>query len=359
MIKLSLCMIVKNEEDTLARCLDSVKDIVDEIIIVDTGSTDKTKEVAAKYTEKIYDFKWVYDFSKARNYSFSKATKDYIMWLDADDVVLDQDRKKMKVLKKILTPDIDMVTFKYNLDVDENGVPVLSFRRERIFKRSKNYKWISPIHEVIPKSGKILDEDIAITHKKIHSSDPNRNLQIFEKMKEKNILLDTRQTFYYARELMFAKRYDESIKEYMNFLSKTDAWVENLISAYIDLYEIYMNKEDDKKAIEYLLKTFLLDTPRAEVCSKLGIYFVTKGKYTIAIYWFNEAISKEYDISSGGFYIKDYYDFIPYLYLGICYYYLSDINKAIYYNEIAGNIKPTHPSYLNNKEIYIKFKEHI
>ena len=82
---ISLCMIVKDEEAVLDKCLKSVHDLVDEIIIVDTGSTDKTKEIAKKYTDKIYDFKWVDDFAKARNYSFSKATKDYIFWLDADD----------------------------------------------------------------------------------------------------------------------------------------------------------------------------------------------------------------------------------------------------------------------------------
>ena len=94
MISLSLCMIVKNEEMVLKRCLDSVKNIVDEIIIVDTGSTDKTKDIAKKFTKNIYDFKWIDDFAAARNYSFSKATKEYIMWLDADDVILKKDREK-------------------------------------------------------------------------------------------------------------------------------------------------------------------------------------------------------------------------------------------------------------------------
>ena len=88
MITISLCMIVKNEEDVLGRCLEGVKDIVDEIIIVDTGSCDTTKEIASKYTEKLYEFPWIGDFSAARNYSFSKATMEYIMWLDADDELL-------------------------------------------------------------------------------------------------------------------------------------------------------------------------------------------------------------------------------------------------------------------------------
>ena len=68
-------MIVKNEEKLLARCLDSVAGLMDEIIIVDTGSSDKTKEIAARYTDKIYDFEWIDDFSAARNFAFSKAKK--------------------------------------------------------------------------------------------------------------------------------------------------------------------------------------------------------------------------------------------------------------------------------------------
>ena len=100
MKEISLCMIVKDEEKVIGRCLESVKDLVDEIIIVDTGSKDKTKEIVSKFTDKIYDFEWVNDFAKARNFSFSKATKDYILWLDADDVIFEADRKKFKELKE-------------------------------------------------------------------------------------------------------------------------------------------------------------------------------------------------------------------------------------------------------------------
>ena len=80
-------MIVKNEQDVIGRCLESAKEIADEIIIVDTGSCDKTVEIASHYTQNIYYFKWIDDFAAARNFSFSKATKEYILWLDADDVI--------------------------------------------------------------------------------------------------------------------------------------------------------------------------------------------------------------------------------------------------------------------------------
>ena len=354
MITLSLCMIVKNEHDTLGRCLNSAKDIADEIIIVDTGSTDDTKEIALKYTDKVYNFKWVYDFAKARNFSFSKATKDYIIWLDADDIILDEDIEKLKILKKILTYDIDMVFLKYNLNLDENGIPGLSYYRERIVKRSKGYKWISPIHEVIPASGKILREDIAITHSKLHPSDPKRNITIFEKMIKDGNTLDARQTFYYARELMYAKRYEESITEYEKLLTNHTAWVENKISACIDLYGIYTELKDETMALMSLFKSFEYDTPRAEVCCNLGQYFISKKNYTLAIYWLNVALNCKYDISSGGFFSKDFYDFIPYIELCVCYYYLGNTTLAIEYNEKAGSIKPNNESYLNNKAFFEK-----
>ena len=110
MITISLCMIVKNEEDTLGRCLDSIKGLIDEVVIVDTGSTDRTKDIAKEYTDKIFDFEWIDDFSAARNYSFSKATMDYILWLDADDIFMEIDLEKLKELKETLDSDTDAVT---------------------------------------------------------------------------------------------------------------------------------------------------------------------------------------------------------------------------------------------------------
>lgn len=93
--KLSVCMIIKNEEKYLAKCLDAIKDHVDEIIIVDTGSTDKSKEIAKNYTGKIYDFIWSNDFSKARNFSISKCENNWVLVLDADEIVTGFDKKEI------------------------------------------------------------------------------------------------------------------------------------------------------------------------------------------------------------------------------------------------------------------------
>jgi len=98
-------MITKNEEKFLESCLSSVKSIVDEIIIVDSGSIDKTKEIAANFNAKIIDFKWDNDFSAARNESLKYATKDWIIVLDADEVVSGNDLEKIKRLTE--NKDVD------------------------------------------------------------------------------------------------------------------------------------------------------------------------------------------------------------------------------------------------------------
>ena len=113
MITVSLCMIVKNEEKILDRCLSTVADLVDEIVIVDTGSTDATKEIARRYTEKIYDFQWIDDFSAARNFAFSRAQMDYIYSADADEVLSEENRERFRQLKETLLPEIEVVQMKY------------------------------------------------------------------------------------------------------------------------------------------------------------------------------------------------------------------------------------------------------
>ena len=179
---ISLCMIVKNEEKVLARCLDSIKDMVDEIIIVDTGSSDRTKEIAALYTDHIFDFTWNDDFSAARNFSFSKASCDFIMWLDADDIFTETDREAFLRFKKELPADADVIMMRYNTAFDEEGKPVFSYYRERIIRRTIQHKWKGRVHEVVVCSGKTYYTDCpAVTHKSVKTSYNDRNLRIYEK----------------------------------------------------------------------------------------------------------------------------------------------------------------------------------
>ena len=164
-ITISLCMIVKNEEQVLARCLDSVADLMDEIIIVDTGSTDRTKEIAARYTDKIYDFEWIEDFSAARNYAFSKATCEYIYTADADEVISTENREKFRHLKRALLPEIEIVQMKYGNQLQFGTVYNYDEEyRPKLFKRLREFVWQEPIHEMVRLEPVIYDSDIVITH---------------------------------------------------------------------------------------------------------------------------------------------------------------------------------------------------
>ena len=156
MISVSLCMIVKNEEDVLERCLKSVAGLVDEIIIVDTGSTDRTREIATHFTNQIFDFPWQDDFSAARNEAFSHASMDYCMWLDADDVFLEEDQKAFLNLKETLDPTVSVVMAPYHTGFDERGRVTFSYYRERLIKNRAGMCWVGAVHEVVAPVGNVL-----------------------------------------------------------------------------------------------------------------------------------------------------------------------------------------------------------
>ena len=349
MISISLCMIVKNEEQTIGRCLTCAKKFADEIIIVDTGSTDATKEIAMNFNVKIYDFEWVDDFSKARNYSFSKATKDYIMWLDADDVILEEDIKKIVYLKKAMDPNVDVAMMRYNLGTNTAENINCSFFRERLLKRTKKFTWHDPVHEYLILSGKIINTDICITHKKIHPRS-DRNLKIFEKMLSQGKELSSRNYFYYGRELFANQRYDEAIENYQKFLDTEGGLASNYMDACIDLARIFAMKNDKKAEKSALLRSFEHDTPHAEICCQLGYYYKNAKAYDAAISWFDLATRLQKPEYSWGSVIPECWDYIPFMELCSCYFKLNNLDEAIRNNKKALERRPTAPTALHNME---------
>lgn len=352
MISISVCMIVKNEEDVLERCLNCIADIADEIVIVDTGSIDKTKEIAKKFTDNIYDFKWINDFSKARNFSFSKASKDYVMWLDADDVIYEEDREKLKSLKENLSNNVDMVIMKYNVAFDENNNPTFSYNRERIMKRAMDYKWVGAIHEVIAQCGNIEYSDISISHRKLHSKDSKRNIKIFEQMISEGKALDPREQYYYGRELYFNERYDEAIDVLSKFINSGLGWIENNINACQDLANCYFALKNTNLGLQSLFRSFEFDAPRAEICCDIGSYFISREEYNKAVFWYDLASTRVFETDSGGFQLVDCYGYIPYIQLCVCYDRLGNKELAKEYNDKAGILKPNDKAYLYNKEYF-------
>lgn len=334
MKNVSLCMIVKNEEEVLDRCLKSVYKFVNEIIIVDTGSTDKTIQIAKKYTDKIFCFKWCDDFSKARNYAFSLATSEYVMWLDADDIVpLATLKFLIKNKSKI---DADTIMMKYDIAFYNNKA-TFSYYRERILKRCTLCYWQGSVHECIVPYGKLIYLDYSIEHRKTKQKQSNRNLNIYKNL-TKQRKLNPREQYYYGRELYDNKKYKQSINVLKKFIADGKGWVENTIDACNVVANCYLKLNDKNNYTYYLLKTFNYDLPRANICCQIGDYFFANKLYIVAINWYLTAIDCEDVSKKGGFVENLYYNYYPYLQLCVCYYQTGNIKKSVYYNKKAKKI---------------------
>lgn len=352
----SLCMIVKNEENTLEKCLESVKDSVDEIIIVDTGSTDGTKEIARKYTDNLYDFTWNDDFSEARNFSFSKATKNYLLWLDADDILLPEDRTKFKTLKETLESSVDVVMMKYNTGFDTQGNVTFSYFRERLVKRSCQFIWREPVHEYLETVGDIINSDICITHTKTIFALTGRNISIYEKLLSQGKELSPRGLYYYARELKDNGRTHKAIQYFDRFLQSGEGWVEDNITACAELARCFGEEDKQEQQFLALIRSFLYDTPRAEICCQIGYFFKARGNFERAAFWFHLATTLKMPENSWGFIQNDFRGYAPCIELSVCYDHLGRLEDAERSNELAGKYKPNDPSVEYNRSYFKSIK---
>lgn len=165
---LSLCMIVKDEEEHLAKCLHSVRPVVDEMIVVDTGSSDRTKVIAQVFGAQVFDYPWTGDFSTARNHSLSKASGDWILIMDADEVLSPLDFKELKGITDRKSPapaaclvvtrnyvnDVSMTGWTENTGQypEEAGRGWVPSTKVRLFTRRRDIAFSQPVHETVESS---------------------------------------------------------------------------------------------------------------------------------------------------------------------------------------------------------------
>lgn len=350
---ISLCMIVKDEENTLARCLSSVCDIVDEIIIVDTGSQDQTVKTALAYESKVCHFQWEDDFSKARNFSFSQASMDYILWLDGDDVLLDQDRVKLKKLKDQLMDDVDAYSMIYHYAFDADGNVLLSLRRNRLFRRAKGFEWQGMVHEYIEVNEQIVDTDICITHKSVKDS-LNRNLLIYENSISKGNLLTYRDTYYYAKELYDHEQFEKAVEVFLKFLEMKEGWFEEKIAACLKIARYYSSIEKYELCRHYCFKTFEYGSPRPESCYQIGCSYYKEKKLEQAIFWLKLSIKVYKEENTWAFSNPGCGTWLAHLQLCLCYYELGDLKEANCQNELAYRYHQKDENILFNRVFFKK-----
>ena len=352
MVSISLCMIVRDEEAVLGRCLDSVRGLMDEMILVDTGSVDRTKEIAAEYTDRVYEFTWIDDFAAARNFAFSKASGEYCMWMDADDVMPPDSRKLFLEMKESLDGTEDMVMMPYETAFDERGNAVFSYYRERIVKNHRGYLFRGAVHEAIPLAGNVIRKAVPIRHQPQKEGISDRNLRIYRKLEREGVPFDCRMLYYYGRELAAHGAYEEAAGRLRQFLACPEGWMEDKIGAARQLAFCCERMGQEEQALQALFGSFAYDMPRAETCCQIGRHFLERGSYRQAAFWYEQALRSEKHVDSGAFVQEKCYGFLPAISLCVCYDRLGERQKAERYNELAGKYKPYSPYYLENQKYF-------
>lgn len=264
MAHVTLSMIVKNEEKHLARCLDSVKDVVDEIVIVDTGSIDRTIEIAEKYKANIYHFNWVNDFSAARNFALSKSNGDWILYLDADERLHKSSKEELKKITSVNSKSGYYCHVK-SLDSEHGRDNQMSY--VRLFGNSNRISFNGKVHEqILPallENGYIISEskiliehigyDIDTGQKKEKAK---RNLELLLKEYREN--KSPYNEFQLALTYQVLENYSEAAKYFLLAAENKSFNVLYRAHSYTSLALIYNNSHNIKEAEKCLIKSISL-----------------------------------------------------------------------------------------------------
>lgn len=310
-------MITKDEEAFLEQCLNSVKSIVDETIIVDTGSTDRTKEIAKKFGAKIFDFEWIDDFSAARNESLKYATKDWILVLDADEVIEKGDLSKIKGI--IENPENDAAGFTIEQrsylnnffegavknDSDFDLVKGYSFYIPhflvRFFKNKSGLYFKHKVHELVEdslneKSLKYKKLDVVLHHfgslkdEKLIGDKTQQYSKIILKQLEENPD-NARYNYQTARMYLGKNDLGNALKHF----EKTAKINPDYKLVFSEIAKIYLQMNDKNRAIEYFKKSAKHNPNNPSPANNLAVVYMSIGKFGQAKKILEEALKKHPD----------------------------------------------------------------
>ncbi|MFH1248548.1 MAG: glycosyltransferase [archaeon] len=303
---ISVCVICKNEEGRIEKCLSSIKNIADEIIIVDTGSNDNTINIAKKFTNKIFNFRWNSDFSEARNFAINNATKEWIFFIDADEEISQKDEEKIKELpKKDDFLGFSLIQRNYTNNIGEYGwVSSINDSYEesknfygyvprgiiRLFKNDKRIKFEGQVHENVGNSilriskDKIQNTNIPIHHFGSINADLEKTKKYIE-IEKKNIkdnFLD------YCKIGVQLHGINEN-EEAEIYLKKSIEKNPSFAYPYIELGVIMIEKNNIEQAKKLLERAESLQK-NPMTFNYLGIAYGKNKEYAKSIEYFKKAI---------------------------------------------------------------------
>lgn len=364
---ISACLIMKNEARTnemfknktnIEVCLDSLSKFCDEIIIIDTGSTDNSIEIAKKYTNKIFSLiEDPFNFSNARNLSFSKATCNWILWQDMDDYYTEENIEKILQLKNNVLPNTSYKYFSWYYDYrHKDNKPSYVFARDRLVLNDKTVYWQYAIHEEMVVNGKhLMLEDIHTTHT-CNTDNGYKYVEMFSNRIQNGIELKPREKYYYAGELFVLGRYDEAISILLDFEKDNYEGSYENKRAQDYLAKGYFYKQDYFNALEHYLKYLKYDMPTAEILYSIATCYVLLKRNKEAIFWYEIVIDDNYP--KNNLTIEDSKRFKIKAGLQLCMlYYKIDINKSLKMNNYVLSLDPTNQIALGNLKFFIKKRD--
>jgi len=318
---LSLTMIVRDEQSILGRVLGQAASFCDEMVIVDTGSQDHTPEVAREAGARVIDFVWADDFAAARNASLNACRGDWVLWLDADDIVTPDVQVAIRAAKReILTDNLDAVTTPYRFSfAAATGECTFSFPRERLVRRIPQLRWVGAVHEVlmVPGSRVLHREDLYIEH----HPDPtkrtlksSRNLRIIERAVQAGDR-SSRTLYYYACELRDAGRDADALEVYAAYLQDPGREWEQY-TALINMSECSGRLGRSDEAVKNLYAAVRLDPSRSEAFLRLGWRYFERKEWAKALPFYSAAAAAE--APTRGFVSPPDYTWRPWDYISVC-----------------------------------------
>jgi glycosyltransferase involved in cell wall biosynthesis len=353
---ISLCMIVKDEEKVLKRCLESVSGIVDEIVIIDTGSSDSTKEIAQHFTSIIYDYQWTNNFADARNFAASKATGEWILILDADEFL---DRENMKnVVQKLRNNKTSSEAYSvkiYNF-LGTYGEQVVNHSSLRIYKNSKDIHFFRSIHEQLEKRGgelKIGTVDLIIYHsgylnKTVKDKNKHeRNAPLVNKELE-NGLSRAFDYFNLGNELFSINKTEKALEAYKKAYQNKESFDLNWVSiALIQIVNCLIKLERFNNALEIISDAEKIWPTTIDFkCLKANIYFMQNRLDDAKEEMINLLNNKDkYNNCILNINFKDHH---PHFLLGNIYAISNENKKAVFHYVNALNINNIHIETITN-----------
>ncbi len=328
-------MIVKNEAALLGQLLEEAKAVCDELVVVDTGSTDDTRSVAEQHGAKIFDFAWTDDFAAARNFALEQCTGQWMLWLDADDRLPPAARKGFVQLKQELARrsevSVVMVPYRVAFAADDPAHCTFSYERERVVRLGPGVRWAGAIHEVVVAAGgrTIRWPEAWVEHRpppERAESKVGRNLRILEKAYGEGDRT-SRTLFYFGNELREHRRFQEALDVYRQYLEHTDVVDWERYSALLHVSECLgaLERHDDK--LGALLDAVRLDSTRAEAFVRLGLHHYERRQWPQAAPFF--AAATQATRPAEGFIDEAHYSWVPWDYLSICFSELGRYQEAM------------------------------